>query len=205
MRHIGKVDETMSDETAGQSQHGVRRRTLLTGAAWSVPVIAVATATPLAAASTGARGRFVMESMLGGTWVNPQYYGVSIQMRNDDTQATTLPVEPITSGVVVVTFASVDVGAVQPAIIANAGGSSPVVGALPATDPAWTSAGASDNGDGSVSYTLSFAGSLSGQGVTQVSFGILGSTPLHSGIWLSIEAMGSPTDGSTSSRTVTLF
>lgn len=196
----------MGNEAAGQDRpHGVRRRALLTGAAWSVPVIAIAAATPLAAASTDARGRFVIESMLGGTWVNPQYYGASIQLRNDDTQASTLPVEPITSGIVVVTFASVDVGAVQPAIIANAGGSSPVVGALPATDPTWTSVGASDNGDGTVSYTLAFAGSLAGQGVTNVSFGVLGSTPLHSGISVSVQATGSPTDGSTSSRTVTLF
>lgn len=196
----------MSDETAGHDRpQGVRRRTLLAGAAWSVPVIAIATATPLAAASTDARGRFVIESMLGGTWVNPQYYGASIQLRNDDTQASTLPVEPITSGIVVVTLASVDVGAVQPAVIANAGGSSPVVGALPATDPTWTSVGASDNGDGTVSYTLAFAGSLAGQGVTHVSFGVLGSTPLHSGISVSVQATGSPTDGSTSSRTVTLF
>lgn len=196
----------MSDETEGQEkQHGVRRRTLLTGAVWSVPVIAVATATPLAAASTDARGRFVIESMLGGTWVNPQYYGATIQLRNDDTQAATLPVEPITSGTLVVTFAAVDVGTVQPAIIANAGGSSPVVGALPATDPTWTSAGASDNGDGTVSYTLAFVGSIAGQGVTHVSFGVLGSTPLHSGIAVTVQATGSPTDGSTSSRTVTLF
>ncbi len=196
----------MGNEAAGQDRpQGVRRRALLTGAAWSVPVIAIAAATPLAAASTDARGRFVIESMLGGTWVNPQYYGASIQLRNDDTQASTLPVEPITSGIVVVTFASVDVGAVQPAIIANAGGSSPVVGALPATDPTWTSVGASDNGDGTVSYTLAFAGSLAGQGVTNVSFGVLGSTPLHSGISVSVQATGSPTDGSTSSRTVTLF
>lgn len=196
----------MANEAAGQDRpQGVRRRALLTGAAWSVPVIAIAAATPLAAASTDARGRFVIESMLGGTWVNPQYYGASIQLRNDDTQASTLPVEPITSGIVVVTFASVDVGAVQPAIIANAGGSSPVVGALPATDPTWTSVGASDNGDGTVSYTLAFAGSLAGQGVTNVSFGVLGSTPLHSGISVSVQATGSPTDGSTSSRTVTLF
>ena len=196
----------MGNEAAGQDRpQGVRRRALLTGAAWSVPVIAIAAATPLAAASTDARGRFVIESMLGGTWVNPQYYGASIQLRNDDTQASTLPVEPITSGIVVVTFASVDVGAVQPAIIANAGGSSPVVGALPATDPTWTSVGASDNGDGTVSYTLAFAGSLAGQGVTNISFGVLGSTPLHSGISVSVQATGSPTDGSTSSRTVTLF
>lgn len=196
----------MGNEAAGQDRpHGVPRRALLTGAVWSVPVIAIAAATPLAAASTDARGRFVIESMLGGTWVNPQYYGASIQLRNDDTQASTLPVEPVTSGIVVVTFASVDVGAVQPAIIANAGGSSPVVGALPATDPTWTSVGASDNGDGTVSYTLAFAGSLAGQGVTNVSFGVLGSTPLHSGISVSVQATGSPTDGSTSSRTVTLF
>lgn len=196
----------MGNEAAGQDRpHGVPRRALLAGAVWSVPVIAIAAATPLAAASTDARGRFVIESMLGGTWVNPQYYGASIQLRNDDTQASTLPVEPITSGIVVVTFASVDVGAVQPAIIANAGGSSPVVGALPATDPTWTSVGASDNGDGTVSYTLAFAGSLAGQGVTNVSFGVLGSTPLHSGISVSVQATGSPTDGSTSSRTVTLF
>lgn len=196
----------MSDETAGPERpHGVRRRTLLTGAAWSVPVIAAATATPLTAASAGARGRFVIESMLGGTWVNPQYYGATIQLRNDDTQASTLPVEPITSGTLVVTFAAVDVGPVQPAVIANAGGSSPVVGALPATDPTWTSVSANDNGDGTVSYTLAFVGSIAGQGVTHVSFGILGSTPLHSGISVTVQATGSPTDGSTSSRTVTLF
>lgn len=189
-----------------RERHGeVRRRSLLAGAAWSVPVIAAAVATPLAAASAGARGRFVIESMLGGTWIDPEYYGASIQLRNDDTQAVSLPVEPITSGVVVVTFASIDVGAVEPAIIANAGGGSPVVGALPATDPTWTAGGAVDNGDGTASYTLVFAGSVAGQGVTHVSFGILGSSPLHSGITVEVRATGDPTDGTTSSRTVTLF
>ncbi|WP_226531554.1 hypothetical protein [Microbacterium paraoxydans] len=193
-------------DDAGQKRHdGVGRRTLLAGAAWSVPVIAAAVGTPLAAASTGARGRFVIETMQGGTWIDPEYYGASIQLRNDDTQAASLPVEPITSGVVVVTFASIDVGAVQPAIIANAGGSSPVVGALPATDPTWTAGDAVDNGDGTISYTLVFAGSVAGQGVTHVSFGILGSTPLHSGISVEVRATGDPTDGTTSSRTATLF
>ncbi|MCE0510599.1 hypothetical protein LVJ59_16240 [Microbacterium sp. KKR3/1] len=191
---------------AKQERHvEVRRRAFLAGAAWSLPVIATAVATPLTAASVDARGRFVIESMQGGTWIDPQYYGASIQLRNDDTRATTLPVEPITSGVVVVTFASVDVGALQPAVIANAGGSSPVVAALPATDPTWTAGGAVDNGDGTTSYTLVFAGSVAGQGVTHVSFGILGSSPLHSGITVEVRATGDPTDGTTSSRTVTLF
>lgn len=194
--------------TAGDGEggeQGVRRRALLRGAAWSIPVVAVAVGTPLAAASVAARGRFALETMLGGTWVDAQYYGASIQLRNDDTQATSLPVEPITSGVVRVTFNTVDVGTVQPAIIANAGGGSPSVGALPNTDPTWTAAGAADNGDGTATYTLVFAGSIAGQGVTHVSFGILGSSPLHQGITVAVEATGAPTDGSTSSRSVTLF
>lgn len=188
-----------------QRRSGVHRRTVLTGAVWSVPVIGVAVGTPLAAASVGALGAFVIETAQGGTWVNPQYYGASIQLRNNDTAATTLPVEDITSGTVTVTFNAEDVGAVQPAVIANAGGSSPTVGGLPATDPTWTAAGATDNGDGTVTYALAFTGSLAGQGVTNVTFGILGSTPLNSGISITMTSTGSPTDGSVSSRTVTLF
>lgn len=199
-------EQFSADHGVSRQRHeGVSRRTLLAGAAWSAPVIAAAVATPLAAASTDARGRFVIETMQGGTWIDPQYYGASIQLRNDDTRATTLPVEPITSGVVVVTFASVDVGAFQPAVIANAGGSSPVVAGLPATDPTWTAGGAVDNGDGTTSYTLVFAGSVAGQGVTHVTFGVLGSSPLHSGISVDVRATGDPTDGTTSSRTATLF
>lgn len=187
------------------STAGVGRRAVLAGAAWSLPIVAVALATPAAAASGGASGRFVIETMQGGTWVNPQYYGASIQLRNDDTQATTVPVADITSGTVTVTFARVDVGDVVPAVIANAGGTSPSVGGLPATDPTWTAAGATDNGDGTVTYTLVYAGSLAGQGVTHVSFGILGATPLNSGISVTVTSTGSPTDGFVSSRTATLF
>ncbi|NJI58840.1 hypothetical protein HCX50_05300 [Microbacterium oxydans] len=187
------------------STPGVGRRTVLTGAAWSLPIVAVAVATPAAAASGGALGRFVIESMLGGTWVDTQYYGASIQLRNDDTQATTLPVEDVTSGTVTVTFARADVGDVVPAVIANAGGTSPTVGGLPVTDPTWTAGGATANGDGTVTYTLVYAGSLAGQGVTNVSFGILGPTPLNSGISVTVTSTGSPTDGFVSSRTVTLF
>ena len=196
------VDSARVDTGQGT---GVPRRAVLAAAAWSVPVIAVAVATPAAAASAAGEGRFVIESMLGGSWVDSQYYGASIQLRNDDTQATTLPVADITSGTVTVTFALADVGAVTPAVIANAGGASPTVGALPATDPTWTAAGASDNGDGTVTYTLAFVGSLAGQGVTHVSFGILGSVPLHSGIPVTATSTGSPTDGFVSTRTATLF
>ncbi|KJQ55894.1 hypothetical protein [Microbacterium sp. SA39] len=197
---------TQHDDPAHEQRDaGVRRRTVLAGAVWAVPVVAASVGTPLAAASTGALGAFVIESMEGGTWVNPQYYGATIQLRNDDTAATTLPVEDITTGTVTVTFDAADVGAVQPAVIANAGGGSPTVGALPATDPTWTAGGATDNGDGTVTYVLVYSGSLAGQGVTDVSFGILGSTPLHSGIPVTVTSTGSPSDGTVSSRTVTLF
>ncbi|RKN68259.1 hypothetical protein D7252_12145 [Microbacterium sp. CGR2] len=204
------VTEEQKPATAGPqneraSTSGVARRTVLTGAAWSLPVVALAVSTPMAAASVGALGAFVIESMLGGTWVNTQYYGASIQLRNDDTRATALPVEDITSGTVTVTFPRAAVGAIEPAVIANAGGSSPTVGALPATDPTWTAGGASDNGDGTVSYVLLFSGSLPGQGVTNVSFGILGAQPLQQGISVTVTSTGSPTDGTVSSRTVTLY
>lgn len=187
------------------SSPGVGRRTVLVGAAWSLPVVALAVATPAAAASVGALGRFVIETMEGGTWVDDEYYGASIQLRNDDTQAATVPVADITSGTVTVTFDRADVGDVVPAVIANAGGTSPTVGGLPATDPGWTAGGATDNGDGTVTYTLVYAGSLAGQGLTRVSFGILGPTPLNSGISVTVTSTGSPTDGFVSSRTVTLF
>lgn len=205
---------TVTDEqkpaTAGPhdgrvTSSGVARRTVLRGAAWSVPVVALAVATPMAAASVGALGAFVIESMLGGTWINPEYYGASIQLRNDDTRATVLPVENITSGTVTVTFPRSAVGAIEPAIIANAGGSSPTVDALPATDPTWTAGGATDNGDGTVTYVLLFSGSLAGQGVTNVSFGILGSDPLQQGISVTVTSTGSPTDGTVSSHTATLY
>lgn len=188
-----------------RSSPGVGRRTVLVGAAWSLPVVALAVATPAAAASVGALGRFVIETMEGGTWVDDEYYGASIQLRNDDTQAATVPVADITSGTVTVTFDRADVGDVVPAVIANAGGTSPTVGGLPATDPGWTAGGATDNGDGTVTYTLVYAGSLAGQGLTRVSFGILGPTPLNSGISVTVTSTGSPTDGFVSSRTVTLF
>ncbi|GAT72206.1 hypothetical protein MHM582_0679 [Microbacterium sp. HM58-2] len=42
----------MSEENSFMPKDGVSRRTLVKGAAWSLPVIAVAAATPLAAAST---------------------------------------------------------------------------------------------------------------------------------------------------------
>ncbi|QYM65610.1 hypothetical protein [Microbacterium sp. Se5.02b] len=187
------------------SRPGVARRTVLIGAAWSLPVVAVAVATPAAAASTAALGRFVIETMQGGTWVNPDYYGASLQLRNDDTQAASLPVADITSGTVTVTFALADAGTLAPVVIANAGGSSPTVPALPNTDPTWTAAGVSDNGDGTVTYTLAYAGSLPGQGVTHVTFGILGPTPLHSGVSVTVTSTGSPTDGFVHTRTATLF
>jgi hypothetical protein len=79
------------------------------------------------------------------------------------------------------------------------------VPALPTTDPTWTAAGVVDNGDGTVTYTLLFAGSLPGQGVSNVSFGILGPTPLHSGIPVTVTSTGAPADGFVSTRTVTLF
>lgn len=202
------VDEQRTNATdTATTPHtsGVARRTVLAGAAWSLPIVAVAVATPAAAASTGALGRFVIETMQGGTWLNPQYYGASLQLRNDDTQAATVPVEDITSGTVTITMARADVGDITPAVIANAGGTSPTVGGLPATDPTWTAAGATDNGDGTVTYTLVFAGSVAGQGVTHVSFGILGSTPLHSGISVTVSSTGSPTDGTVHTRTATLF
>ncbi|MDR6867255.1 hypothetical protein J2Y69_001856 [Microbacterium resistens] len=44
---------------------GVSRRTLVKGAAWSLPVIAVAAATPLAAASTGTVEGFAVEGTCG--------------------------------------------------------------------------------------------------------------------------------------------
>lgn len=196
----------MVDDNVGTPDaSGLGRRSVLKGAVWSIPVIAAAVGTPLTAASAAARGKFAIESMLGGTWVNPQYYGASIQLRNDDTQAATLPVEPITSGVVTLTFAPADVGAIEPVIVANAGGARPVVGALPTTDPTWSAAGAVDNGTVTVTYTLVFAGSIAGPGVTHVGFGVPGSSPLHQGIPITVEATGSPTDGSVSSRVVTLF
>ncbi|MCT1479552.1 hypothetical protein [Microbacterium sp. p3-SID336] len=196
-----------SRRTTGTSQgtEGVPRRAVLAGAVWSVPAVAAVVAAPAAAASATGEGRFVIETMQGGTWVDPQYYGASIQLRNDDTQAASLPVADITSGTVTVTFALADAGPLAPVVIANAGGSSPSVPALPDTDPTWTAGGVSDNGDGTVTYTLLYAGSLAGQGVTRVSFGILGPTPLHSGVSVTVTSTGSPTDGFVHTRTATLF
>ncbi|UJP11414.1 hypothetical protein L2X99_07865 [Microbacterium sp. KUDC0406] len=194
----------MTTETTSTGA-GPSRRTVLAGAAWSVPVVAVAIATPARAASGDDLGRLVLETATGGSWVNPEYYGASIQLRNDDTHATSTPVADITSGTVTVTFARVDVGDVQPAVIANAGGSSPSVPSLPATDPTWTAAGAVDNGDGTVTYTLLFSGSIAGQGLSRVTFGILGPSPLHSGIDVTVRSTGSPTDGWISEDTYRLY
>lgn len=199
---------TVDDLGAGahdDAPRGLPRRTVLAGAVWSVPVIALVTAAPAAAASAEGLGRFVIETMQGGTWVDPQYYGASIQLRNDDTQAATIPVADITSGTVTVTMNRADVGALQPVVIANAGGSSPSVPALPATDPTWTAGGVTDNGDGTVTYTLAYVGSVAGQGVTHVTFGILGPTPLNSGIPVTVTSTGSPSDGTVHTRTATLF
>lgn len=196
---------TAAESASDGSKAGLRRRTVLAGAAWSLPIVAAAVAAPAAAASAGALGRFVIETMQGGTWVNPDYYGASIQLRNDDTQAATLPVADITSGTVTVTFPLADAGPLEPVVIANAGGTSPSVPALPNTDPTWTPAGVSDNGDGTVTYTLAYTGSLAGQGVTHVTFGIRGPSPLHSGVSVTVTSTGSPTDGTVHTRTATLF
>ena len=179
--------------------------TAATSAQWSDQTnFALTASTGTWAAPPAGLGAFVIESMQGGTWVNAEYYGASIQLRNDDTDVLPLEVQDITSGTVTVTFQTADVGPVEPAIIANAGGSTPTV-SLPDTDPTWTSGTAVDNGDGTTTYTLEYSGVLPGQGVTHVTFGIRGSTPLHSGISVTVTSTGSPTDGTVSSRTVILY
>lgn len=183
----------------------VTRRTALVGAAWALPVVAVATAAPLAAASAAAEGRFVIETTTGGSWVTPDYYALSVQLRNDDTQAATLPVAEITTGVLTVTFPREAVGAIQPAVIGNAGGDTPTTPLLPPTDPTWTAGSAVENDDGTVTYTLLYSGSVAGQGVTRVTFGVLGSTPLSTNVPLTLTSTGSPTDGTVTTRTFTLF
>lgn len=181
----------------------IDRRGILKTAAWSLPVLAVAVAAPTATAS-GALGRFVIESMTGGSWVSSEGYGGSVQLRNDDTHAGTLPVPPITSGTLILTFPRAAVGAIEPVLIVN-DGVGPSVPSLPATDPTWTAGGATDNGDGTVSYTLFFTGSLAGQGVARVSFGVLGSNPLQTGFPVTATSTGAPTDGFVSTNTGTLW
>lgn len=62
-------------ETLGKNATGLHRRTVLKGAAWSVPVVAAAVATPLAAASgcadyaltirmTGANGNLTQQTLM---------------------------------------------------------------------------------------------------------------------------------------------
>lgn len=48
-----------------QRPEGIRRRTVITGAAWSVPVIAAAIGTPLAAASGSDAGDFILDGSCG--------------------------------------------------------------------------------------------------------------------------------------------
>ena len=188
-----------------EAKSGVTRRTVVKGAAWSVPVIALAVGTPARAAS-GDVGQVWIEHVEGGTWVNPDYYGINIQIRNNDTSATTLPVEPVTSATIVFTLPESVVGDVVPAVIANAGGSSPSAPALPNTDPTWVAAGAASDGVGNVNYTLTYSGSIAGQGLSDVSFGILGpSSGLISPINYTVTATGSPTDGHVSATSGTLF
>lgn len=192
------------DYTPNSSSRELSRRTVLTGAAWSVPVVAVAMGAPVAAASIVA-GKFVIETMSGGSWVDAQYYGMSIQLRNDDTDVRPAVVPAITSGVVTITMQMADVGDVIPVVIANSGGDSPSVPELPATDPTWTAGTAGSDGT-TATYTINFAGSIAGQGLTHVTFGVLGPADgLHTSIPVTVTATGSPTDGTVSSRTVTLY
>lgn len=55
------------NKNAAEATTGTTRRTVVKGAAWAVPVVAAAVATPLAAASTPARN-FVIESNFGIGW-----------------------------------------------------------------------------------------------------------------------------------------
>lgn len=52
-----------------EHDEGISRRTIVTAGAWSVPVIAVALATPLAAASTGGGTLFVTGNAFGGAGI----------------------------------------------------------------------------------------------------------------------------------------
>ncbi|GAA2244575.1 hypothetical protein N1031_15855 [Herbiconiux moechotypicola] len=181
------------------------RRTVLTGAVWSLPVLAVAVATPSASASTQL-GRLAIETVGGGTWVDPEsgYYGVTVQLRNNADFATA---EPITSVVLTVTLAPGDVSDPPvPVVIANQGGSSPTVN-LPTTDPTWTAGTAFPDGDGDIVYTLSYSGSIAAQtGVCNVSFGIQGpASGLVSPLTGTIVGVGTPSDGFTPSRTGTIY
>ena len=172
------------------------------GAAWSVPVIAVAVAAPGASAS-GELGRLAIESVGGGTWVDPNYYGVTVQLRNNSDFATAAA---ITAVVLTVTLSpSVVSDPPVPVVIANQGGSSPTVN-LPATDPTWTAGSVGTDADGNVVYTLSYSGSIPAQtGVCNVSFGILGTTPLVSPLTGTVMGVGTPSDGYTPVTTGTIY
>lgn len=81
MVHVTNSPEERPGTGNSNDSAGVRRRTIVKGAAWSIPVIAVATATPAAAASTQTNIEFV----------NGQYEseicqpvdGVTIQVTNE--------------------------------------------------------------------------------------------------------------------------
>ncbi|MDQ0726299.1 hypothetical protein [Microbacterium sp. W4I20] len=55
----------MTEEITNNNSKGFSRRTVVKGAAWSVPVIAAAVATPLAAASTVDLGAFALNGSCG--------------------------------------------------------------------------------------------------------------------------------------------
>ncbi|NQX33661.1 hypothetical protein [Herbiconiux sp. VKM Ac-2851] len=199
-------DHSTDENSTDENRTSVSRRAVLTAAAWSMPVVAVAVATPARAASGDATGQVWVETVQGGTWVNPEYYGLWVQIRNNDTQSPSLPVEAITSATITVSLPLSAVGELQPVVIANAGGSSPVVPALPTTDPTWVAAGASDDGAGNAVYTLVYSGSIEGQGLSGVTFGILGPAGgLVSPVDYVITATGEPTDGYVDVFTGTLF
>ncbi|SER96746.1 hypothetical protein SAMN05443377_12332 [Propionibacterium cyclohexanicum] len=62
--------ETPQDET----RHAVSRRTIVSAASWSIPVIAMTAVSPLAAASAAPQREFKIESQFGTGWY-PERYG----------------------------------------------------------------------------------------------------------------------------------
>lgn len=61
--------QTNPEQPANSEQSGLRRRTIVKGAAWSLPVIAVAAASPLAAASTACTEP-AASAGVGTWWIN---------------------------------------------------------------------------------------------------------------------------------------
>lgn len=124
--------DSVNDITGADRPTGPNRRTLVAGAAWTIPAIAIATAVPAAAASNPDR-EFAIESVFGVGWYPTTQGQTTSGALQYDAKTTSTQYLRITG-----TEAGDVVTGVYIDVLISTNWPAPTFTALPGSNPAWT-------------------------------------------------------------------